>query len=60
MERLAAVVVLVLGGLVLLATALSLAVGAWDTTVSKALVLLLVMIGMGRAVSHLRRPSSVL
>lgn len=58
MERLTAVVVLVLGGLVLLATGYGVAVGAWETSLVKVLVLLLVIVGMWRAVSHLRRPSS--
>ena len=57
MERLTAVVVLVLGALVLLTAALSVAVGAWETTLGKVLVLLLVVVGMWRAASHLRRQS---
>lgn len=58
MERLTAVVMLVLGGLILLATGYSVAVGAWETTLGKVLLLLLVIVGMWRAVSRLRRPSS--
>lgn len=58
MERLTAVVVLAIGGLVLLAWGYSVSVGAWETTAVKVLVLLLVLVGMWRAVSHLRRTSS--
>ena len=58
MERLTAAVVLVLGALVLLTTGYSVAVGAWETTFGKVLVLLLVVVGMWRASGHLRRPSN--
>lgn len=57
MERLAAVVVLALGALVLLATAYSVALDLWVTTLVKVLVLLLVVAGMYRAVPHLRQAS---
>lgn len=57
-ERLAAVVVLVLGGLALLATGYAVAVEAWESSLAKVLILLLVIVGMWRAASHLRRPSS--
>ena len=54
MEKLSAVVVLVLGGLVLLATVASVAVGQWETTLARVSVLLLVLVGMWRASSHLQ------
>ena len=57
MERLTAVVVLALGALVLLATMVSIALGEWETTLGKVLVLLLVLVGMWRAVGHLRASS---
>ena len=56
-ERLAAAVVLALGSVVLLATVVSVALGHWETTLGKVLFLLLVLIGMRRAVGHLPRPS---
>ena len=57
MERFAAVMVLVVGGLFLLATVASVAVGQWETTLARVSVLLLVLVGMWRASSHLQ-PSS--
>ena len=59
MERLTAAVVLALGGLVLLTTAYSVAVGTWETTLGKGLILLLVVVAMWRATSRLRRASNV-
>lgn len=59
MERLTAAVVLALGALVLLATVVSVALGVWETTLGKALFLLLVLAGMWRAIGHLRDPSAV-
>lgn len=50
----AAVTVLVLGGLVLFATAVSVALGHWETTTWKLVVLLVVLAGMWRSLSHLR------
>lgn len=58
MERLTAVVVLVLGGMVLLATGYSVSVGSWEMTLGRALILLLVIVGMWRAASRLHRPPS--
>lgn len=60
MERFTAVVVLALGSLVLIATAVSVALGLWETTVGKVLFLLLVVVGMWRAVGHLQIPSRAL
>lgn len=54
MERFTAVVVLVLGAVVLLGTAASAVLGSWESTGGKALFLLLVVVGMWRAVGHLR------
>ena len=54
MERLTALTVLVLGLTVLLLTALSVAWGEWESTVGRLLLLLLVLLGMWRAVAHLR------
>ena len=56
-ERFAAVMVLVVGGLFLLATIASVVLGQWETTLAKMAVLLLVLVGMWRASSHLQ-PSS--
>lgn len=58
MERLAAVVVLALGGLVLLATSYSVTVKAWEASLGRVLILLLIVVGMWRAAVHLRRSSS--
>ena len=55
-ERLTAAVVLALGSLVLLATVVSVALGHWETTLGKVLFLLLVLVGMWRALGHLPRP----
>lgn len=57
MERLTAAVVLALGLLVLLATFVSVALGHWETTPGKVLFLLLVLVGMWRAIGHVPRPS---
>lgn len=57
MERVTAVVVLVLGAIVLLVTGYSVALGVWETTLAKVLVLLLVVVGMYRAAGRLRRTS---
>jgi hypothetical protein len=56
-ERLAAVTVLALGALVLLATAVSMALGYWENAAAKVLVLLVVAVGMWRAAGHLGGPS---
>ena len=56
MERFTAVVVLALGALVLIATVVSVALGLWETTVGNVLLLLLVAVGMWRAVGHLQIP----
>ena len=56
-ERLAAAVVLALGSVVLLATVVSVALGHWESTLGKVLFLLLVLIGMWRAIGRLPRPS---
>ena len=55
-ERLTAAVVLALGSLVLLATVVSVASGRWETTLGKVAFLLLVLVGMWRAIGHLPRP----
>ena len=56
-ERVTAAVVLALGSLVLLATVVSVALGDWETTLGKGLFLLVVLVGMWRALGHLPRPS---
>lgn len=58
MERLTAVIVLALGAVILMATAYSVAVGVWETTLAKTAFLLLVVAGMYRATGHLRGASS--
>lgn len=55
MERPAVLVVLALGAMVLLATAISLALGHWDLTLGRTMLLLVVVVGMWRASVHLRR-----
>lgn len=55
-ERVTAAVVLALGSLVLLATVVSVALGYWETTLGKGLFLLVVLVGMWRALGHLPRP----
>ena len=55
-ERVTAAVVLALGSLVLLATVVSVALGDWETTLGKMLFLLVVLVGMWRALGHLPRP----
>lgn len=57
MERLTALFVLTLGATVLVATALSLSLSSWQSTTRKVLLLLLVVLAMWRAFTHLRRPS---
>lgn len=57
MERLTALFVLTLGATVLAATALSLSLSSWQSTIGKVLLLLLVVLAMWRAFTHLRRPS---
>jgi hypothetical protein len=55
-ERLAAVAVLSVGAVLLLATGVSVALGVYEHTVWKDLVTLLIVVGMWRAVGHLRPP----
>ena len=57
MERFTALLVLALGATVLLATAVSVSLGSWQSTTGKLLLLLLVVLAMWRAFTHLRRPS---
>ena len=57
MERVAAIFVLALGATVLAAAAVSVIFGFWQSTLGKALLLLLVVVAMWRASTHLRRPS---
>ncbi|MBC7374695.1 MAG: hypothetical protein H7323_11965 [Frankiales bacterium] len=57
MERFAAGVVLVVGGLFLIATVASVVLGHGETTLARVAVLLLVLLGMLRASRHLQ-PSS--
>lgn len=54
MERLTAVVVLVLGGLVMPVPVASVALGQWETTLAKVLVLLPILVTMWRASGHLQ------